>query len=183
MIAAGLTLVVAGCTTTGTPSTGSARSSASRTTADPGKTIMVTYPIIAPIRLPDTSILGSGGGVLSGEVSSLKNADETGLDIVSPSCDAQGNVATTAPDLFKLTEVTDYMNTSGAANVQLTTDPDGTKHFQDLGGDKNLNLVVRSDGSGRSQTSEETETSPPPSTRTVPANSRTSAGPRTSPSR
>jgi OOP family OmpA-OmpF porin len=149
VIAAGLAMVVAGCSTTGAPSTDSTQQpSVSRATADPEKTITVTYPIIAPIRLPDTSILGSGDEVLSGEASSLKDADAEGLDIVSPSCDAQGNLAATAPDLFELTEVADYMNMSGDANVEMTTDPDGTKHYQDLGGSENLELVVRSDGSG-----------------------------------
>ncbi len=142
-----LAVAVSGCTTS---------SSGSTSSADPGspaapaaaKTISVTYPVIAPIRLPDTSILASGGGVLSGELSSLKDEGRSGMDIASASCDAKGNLASAAPDVFKLTEVADYMNLNGAAHVRLTTDKDGTKHYLDLGGDKHLGLVVRPDGSG-----------------------------------
>jgi OmpA-OmpF porin, OOP family len=68
---------------------------------------------------------------------------------VSPTCDAKGDLAASAPDLFKLAEVADYLNTDGAANVKLTTAKDGTKHYVDLGGDNNLEMMVRRDGSGK----------------------------------
>lgn len=112
------------------------------------KVITVSYPTIVPVRLPDTSMLKAAGGVLSDELALLTSAGDTGLDIVSPACDAQGNPSATAPDLFKLTEVADYVNTGGAANVRLSTDRDGTKHYTDLGDDSHLRMTVRRDGSG-----------------------------------
>ena len=143
-LAAALTVAVSGCTAA---SAGSARSTEG-SPAPAEKVVTVTYPTIPPVRLPDTSMLGAGGGVLSGELSSLKNADEAGLDIVSPTCDAKGNLAATAPDVFKLTEVADYLNTDGAANVRIKTDKDGTKHYRDYSGSTNLTMTVHKNGSG-----------------------------------
>ena len=66
--------------------------------------------------------------------------------MISPACDAKGNPIETDPDVFKLTEVETYLNTDGDANIKLTTDPDGTKHYADLGDDNHLTMVVRRDG-------------------------------------
>ncbi len=146
-----LAVVVAGCS----PNTKqvSAATQADEPAAGAGsaageKSITVEYPVIAPIRLPDTSMLNAGAGTMAKGLSTLKQNDDAGLDIVSPTCDAKGNLTTAAPDLFKLTEVQDYLNLDGGAHVEVTTDKDGTKHYLDLGGNKHLELMVRKDGSG-----------------------------------
>ena len=145
-----LAVALAGCSTT-TKQVSSATQAdepAAATSAAGEKSIVVEYPVIAPIRLPDTSMLNAGASTMAKGLSTLKQNDDAGLDIVSPSCDAKGNLTTSAPDLFKLTEVQDYLNLDGGAHVEVTTDKDGTKHYLDLGGNKHLELVVHKDGSG-----------------------------------
>jgi outer membrane protein OmpA-like peptidoglycan-associated protein len=143
-------VVVSGCSSSvdGTGSSSVDGTGSAGVPNDAANTITVTYPVIAPVRLPDTSILGTGGDRLSTELSSLKGQDQSGLVVVSATCDLDGNRVAAAPDVFTLTEVSDVMNVDGSSRVTLRTDKDGTKHYVDLGGGRHLRMTVHPDGSG-----------------------------------
>lgn len=168
-VAAAATLLVTGCglfsetAASDDTTTSSAAAGTAATPADPGTdgtddagtgdadVITIVYPTLPAITVHDPAALTAAGDVLGTELGGLEDPD-TGLDVVSPACDSAGVVLPEGEmDVFDLEAVPSYLNLDGSSHVELTTDPDGTRHYRDLSDDKHLSLDVAPDGSGRLQ--------------------------------